>query len=93
MSKNFRESGTLLDSSVPPQTVLILLDVVPPTRRFRPVVNYHYGESWRRSGNTHPRALSCPIHRSADNALGVLPERVKASLRSRAIVSQERISV
>ena len=54
--KNFRDSGTLLDSSVPPQTVLILLDVVPPTRRFRPVVNYHYGESWRRSGNTHPRA-------------------------------------
>ena len=35
---------------MPPQTVLILLDVVPPTRRFRPVVNYHYGESWRRSG-------------------------------------------
>ena len=22
---------------------------------------YHYGESWRRSGNTHPRALSCPF--------------------------------
>ena len=37
-----------------------------------------------------------PCHvrsRTADNALGVLPERVKASLRSRAIVSQERIRV
>ena len=48
--ENFSESGTLLDSSVPPQTVLILLDVVPPTRRFRPVVNYHYGESWEDQG-------------------------------------------
>ena len=28
------------------------------------------------------------VHGTADNALGVLPERVKASLRSRAIVSQ-----
>ena len=34
------------------------------------------------------------VHGTADNALGVLPERVKkASLRSRAIVSQERIRV
>ena len=32
------------------------------------------------------------VHGTADNALGVLPERVKASLRSRAIVSQERIT-
>ena len=28
---------------------------------------YHYGESWRRSGNTHPRALK--------STLGVLPEQ------------------
>ena len=32
------------------------------------------------------------VRGTADNALGVLPERVKASLRSRAIVSQERIT-
>ena len=47
---------------------------------------YHYGESWRRSGNTHPRA-------SIKTTLGVLPETKAASLRSRAIVSQERIRV
>ena len=41
----------------------------------------------------HPRALVMSVHGTADNALGVLPERVKASLRSRAIVSQERIRV
>ena len=40
----------------------------------------------------HPRALVMSVHGTADNALGVLPERVKASLRSRAIVSQERIT-
>ena len=41
----------------------------------------------------HPRAFVMSVHGTADNALGVLPERVKASLRSRAIVSQERIRV
>ena len=41
----------------------------------------------------YPRAFVMSVHGTADNALGVLPERVKASLRSRAIVSQERIRV
>ena len=27
-----------------------------PTPQNTQVVIYHYGESWRRSGNTHPRA-------------------------------------
>ena len=40
----------------------------------------------------YPRAFVMSVHGTADNALGVLPERVKASLRSRAIVSQERIT-
>ena len=38
------------------------------------------------------QSLVMSVHGTADNALGVLPERVKASLRSRAIVSQERIT-
>ena len=33
------------------------------------------------------------VHGTADNALGVSPETKAASLRSRAIVSQERIRV
>ena len=41
----------------------------------------------------YSQSLVMSVHGTADNALGVLPERVKASLRSRAIVSQERIRV
>ena len=59
--------------------------VPPPQSLFAFVVNYHYGESWSRSGNTHPKAQL--------STLGVLPEQCLASLRSRAIVSQERITV
>ena len=47
--ENFRESGTLLDRCVPHLEQ-------GAKHKIKKVVNYHYGESWRRSGNTHPRA-------------------------------------
>ena len=57
--KNFLESGTLLDRCVPHLEQ-------GAKHKIKEVVNYHYGESWRRSGNTHPRA-------SKKDTLGVLP--------------------